>query len=551
MTITKSNLSRSGIDLERSELRYVFYARDEKSLIEEFEKLGFKQKIYEETPITRTIYFSGVNGLEPGLSVKARLYAKYRTNNVWHISNDTVFNLLEIKTTVSQDELLNNDFIEESSSGLIDYISVKKDKDIVFRIQKASEDGILHESSLKSKNRLEGWLDDTEVDSHKTPYLKYSEIVTILSRETELDKRLSPTLVKLLNEKIRGREILVPYVMTQYNRIHLIHNDKELADYIRITIDPGVEYFKLMLTNPSAYPDDSTTISEYLLKERFYRLEFKMDIANLHKINDSLLFLISEIVANFKAVAYLSKKWFGATLVSDHHISDQALWDETASLGKVISGFFKVDPSWFNYRIILNQKGFFELIQSSKSFQLYELNPQVLVKSENWVTGYVGVPNPSLIVHIEGPAIKYILPPNVYPVKLPKDKPAFFIMEEDKYPIRSIGISSKSELDLALHSSIEISGVSEFRSYGFLVVSRKSSRVYKLTVERKTDHTDENKSKSETYCKMRYVGRKDGLKKNVQEINDELEQFYQEFATIMLNPLKNFERRARPSKKGH
>ena len=543
MTVTKTDLDRSAIDLERSELRYVFYARDEKSLIEEFEKLDFKQKIYEDSPITRTIYFSGVNGLEPGLSVKARLYAKVRANNIWHITNDTVFNLLEIKTTVSQGDIDNNDFIDESSTGLIDYISVKKDKDIVFRIQKASEDGILHESSLKSKSRLEGWLDDTEIDTHKSPYLKYSEIVTILSRETDLDKRLSPALVELLNEKIRGKEILVPYVMTQYNRIHLIHKDKELSDYIRVTIDPGVEYFRLFLTNTSNYPNDSSSIAEYLLKERFYCLEFKMDIYNLQRMNSNLLFLISEIVSNFKAVAYLSKKWIGATLVSEHHISDQALWDETASLGKIISGFFKVDPSWFNYRIILNQKGFFELIQNSESFQLYELNPQVLVKSENWVTGYVGVPNPSLIVHIEGPFIKYILPPNVFPVKLPKDKPAFFIMEEDKYPIRSIGISSKDELEQALHTSIEISGVSEFRSYGFLVVSRKSSRVYKLTVERKTDHSGDNKSKIETYCKMRYIGRKDGIQKNVQEIYYELEQFYNEFANIMLNPLKNSEKK--------
>ena len=314
MTITKTDLEKSAIDLERSELRYVFYSRDEKSLVEEFEKLGFIRKIYEDTPITRTIYFSGVNGLEPGLSIKARVYAKVRSNNIWHVDGDTLFNLLEIKTTVSQDEMINNDFNEESSSGLIDYISVKQDKDIIFRIQKASEDGILHESSLKSKNRLDRWLDESSI--HLTPYLKYSEIVTILSRETELDKRLSPTLVQLLNEKIRGKEILVPYVMTQYNRIHLVHKDTELSDYIRVTIDPGVEYFRVLLVDSDAYPNQVSSIAEYLMKERFYRLEFKLDITNLQKINNNLLFLISEIVANFKAVAYLIKKLIGATLVS-------------------------------------------------------------------------------------------------------------------------------------------------------------------------------------------------------------------------------------------
>ena len=39
-----SNPQKSAIDLERSELRYVFYARDEEALIKEFEKLGFQKK---------------------------------------------------------------------------------------------------------------------------------------------------------------------------------------------------------------------------------------------------------------------------------------------------------------------------------------------------------------------------------------------------------------------------------------------------------------------------------------------------------------------------
>ena len=47
---------------------------------------------------------------------------------------------------------------------------------------------------------------------------------------------------------------------------------------------------------------------------------------------------------------------------------------------------------------------------------------------------------------------------------------------------------------------------------------------------------------------MRYIGRKDGIQKNVQEIYYELEQFYQEFAGIMLNPLSNFEKKSKPRK---
>ena len=70
-------------------------------------------------------------------------------------------------------------------------------------------------------------------------------------------------------------------------------------------------------------------------------------------------------------------------------------------------------------------------------------------------------------------------------------------------------------------------------------------------MERKTDHTDDgNKSKVDTYCKMRYIGRKDGIHKNVQEIFNELEQFYHEFGSIMLNPLAKFEKKTKKSNKG-
>jgi hypothetical protein len=150
--------------------------------------------------------------------------------------------------------------------------------------------------------------------------------------------------------------------------------------------------------------------------------------------------------------------------------------------------------------------------------------------------GYLGVPTPALIVTIEGPVINYSLPAQSYPVKLTHSKPAFFISEEYNKPHRSVIISSKKELDETIHPSIYIQGVSFFRSYGFLVISTTSSRVYKLTIEKKTETGD--RSQSETYCKMRYIGLHDGLpESNIQEIYDELQQFYSEFSSVMTKPI--------------
>ncbi|MBD3230948.1 MAG: hypothetical protein GF329_22405 [Candidatus Lokiarchaeota archaeon] len=78
-----------GIDLERSELRYIFYARDQASLIQDIIDLGFKQLYFHGTPITQTIYFGSNRGLRPGLSIKARRYSAKKAQNVWDIDEDS------------------------------------------------------------------------------------------------------------------------------------------------------------------------------------------------------------------------------------------------------------------------------------------------------------------------------------------------------------------------------------------------------------------------------------------------------------------------------
>ena len=113
--------------------------RDQNELINDFFTLKFKIQHFPDSPITQTVYFSSSMGLEPGLSIKARIYTKSPATNVMNINRDTAFNLLEIKSTVDQQDAIIAGLKEnDNQSLLIDSLSKKKSKDIVYRVQKAS-----------------------------------------------------------------------------------------------------------------------------------------------------------------------------------------------------------------------------------------------------------------------------------------------------------------------------------------------------------------------------------------------------------------------------
>jgi hypothetical protein len=532
MEPNKSSLTPA-IDLERSELRYIFYMHDQNDLINDFSDLGFKKVVYPKSPITQTVYFTSVSGLEPGLSIKARIYTTQPANNVMAFSGSTLFNLLEIKSTVSQQEAtlmgLKGE-IDKSPSHLIDSLSKKKSRDIVFRIQKASEDGILRDSTIKAKSRLK----KGDINPNQARFkLKFSEIIDILSKSTDVDTKLSPELRSLLENTIRPKfqQSLFPFIMTQYGRIHLVPKNKNLKEIIRVTIDPGVEYYDFVLDNHDEFLNDYKTKIEFIKREKFSRLEFKIDPTRLNDETD-LADPISDILGKYRCMAYISKKWTGATLVSERYMAKLALWKEMTS--QQISGYFYVDSSWFSYRQI--SKRFYQLIRLSPTFDLYEPEPKVLVKTENYVRAYLGVPTPSLVINIEGPTVSYRLPTVSYPVKLAPGE-EFYITKEFEHPVRVVEIDSNDELADILHPSIEVEGDSFFRSYGFLVISKSTSRVYKLTIERKTSMV-EGTAKEDVYCKMRYIGARDGLRiENEQQIFQELEQFFKEFSPIMTKPL--------------
>ncbi|NHJ49875.1 MAG: hypothetical protein FK733_18930 [Asgard group archaeon] len=537
-------LFQPSIDFERSEYRYIFYAHDQEELIQDFSDIGFKTHVYKKTPITKTIYFGSRKGLKPGLSIKGRIYSNVQTDNVWRLTPDTVFNLLEIKSTIKDDETFLYGFMiedEKMKSLVSDEESVDMPIDVIYRIQKASEGRLLIDSTFKTKSRLsKDALRPEDIKNNLT----FSEIITLLTKPSDLDNKLSPEVSDLLNRKIRPiyHKSLIPYVMTQYSRIHLLPTKQKWKDIIRITIDPGVDFYDIILDNPKDFIDNPNATAEYINREKFCRLEFKLNPVSIKNAKD-LDKTIGSIIRKYRCIGYISKKWSGVTLVSERHIEKQAFWRE--AFAKSISGFFPVDESWFSYGSVT--EGLLQLIKKSKSFRTYRKDPRVLVKNENFVQGFLGVPSPSLIVTVEGPHITYNLPPTSYPVKLTKILPEFYIVEEPINPVRSNIISTRSELEDILHPSIEIEGYSFFRSYGFLVEALKSNRVYKLTIERKTsvqelaDPQSENqelKHKTEIYCKMRYIGTEDRLYKVDEEsIFNELEAFYDEFSPFMSEPL--------------
>ena len=139
-------------------LRYIFYSHDQNQIIKDFEGLGFETLVYKDTTTTITIYFGSKIGLQSGFSIKARLYTNNRIQNIWDINQLTKFNLLEIKSSISTAEALIRGRLNQNleiQTGLIENVAEDQSKDIIFRIQRASEDGLLQDSTFKLKSKLD------------------------------------------------------------------------------------------------------------------------------------------------------------------------------------------------------------------------------------------------------------------------------------------------------------------------------------------------------------------------------------------------------------
>nr|MDO8117200.1 hypothetical protein [Candidatus Sigynarchaeota archaeon] len=519
------------IDLERSELRYIFYTFDQESLIDDFRKLGFTVLVYTDTPITRTLYFGSRMGLKPGISIKARSYTAQMLGTIWKLDGKTKFNFLEIKASADKNDGSLHGFLNNGTGERLGWENNPESanpRQVFVHVQRAAEGGVLKDFTFKSKNRIQ----------EPTPFLEQQvepvtkgitlhDIITLLCETSDLDENLSPHLRDVLNDKIRPIlfDTLDPAVATQYARIHLVPEGDTISPKIRITIDPGVQYYDPFFEDQDAFIDNNNIIAEYMTREQFSRLEFKVDPV-FHKEKKEMNEAITNILVKYGALATVSKKWTGITLAGERFIQKQDIWKEP--LKAEYSGFFPVHQSWFSYGNM--PEVFVNFIKKSKRYQPYSINPRIIVKNETIVTGTVATPYPSLVVAVEGPKITYSVPPKSYPVVRRGEKPDFFITKRPSQPVRTVFVSSKSDLDKALHPGINIQGNIYYRSYGLLVVNKNNNKVFKLTIERKVE---DKESTEETvfYCKLRYIGTRAQLAEtSEQDIFDEMLLFYKEFS---------------------
>ncbi|MFX0209989.1 MAG: hypothetical protein ACFFDT_28670, partial [Candidatus Hodarchaeota archaeon] len=293
------------IEFERSETLYLFFSYDQEDLIQEFGRIGLTPKMYMETPVTRTLYLGATVGMRPGVSIKVRSYSPDWAKNVYHITPDSEFDLLEIKLTTGQATI---------SPSLLD--AQEEGSDLIFSFQRNLDDALLkRRPRLKRKSRL------MKTKNPSFPFggkngnkITFKQVIQVLAGSSELDEFLNPKLLNNLNGKVRplyGKTIL-PYIVTQYGRIHFVPQEDagEWKDVVRVTIDPGCEFYNLVQKDPETFVDKPEMIAEFLMKEKHSRLELKIDPTALEQYpqfkND-----LKAIFKKYGVMNSISKKWTG------------------------------------------------------------------------------------------------------------------------------------------------------------------------------------------------------------------------------------------------
>ncbi|MHA2173845.1 MAG: hypothetical protein ACXABI_03385 [Candidatus Hodarchaeales archaeon] len=517
------------IEFERSETLYLFFSYDQDDLIQEFGKIGLTPKMYQDTPVTRTLYLGSTVGMKPGVSIKARSYGFFGQKNIYHLKPESEFDLLEIKLTTGQTSL---------SSSLID--SQDKSDDLVFSFQRSLDEALLkRKPRLKKKSRLMKTKNpDFPFEGKNSDKLTFKQIIQVLSSSSELDTYLKPRLLNNLNGMVRplyGKSIL-PYIITQYARIHFIPTEdaEGWKDIVRLTIDPGVEFFNLVQKDPKNFVDNPEMIAEFLMKEPHSRLELKIDPRALEEYPQ----LRNDLKAIFKKYGLMnsiSKKWTGLNLTTNHYITQQNLWCERENFYCT----FPVHRSWNRFgspRLIFSR-----LIKPSENFTPYSKDLKVLIKNVSSVDAVTRFSDQDLHVSLRASRLVFNLPPKIESYKDKNSKTMFNVFREEK-PIRDVQINSIKQLEEVLKQMpTKIVEHSYYRSYGGFILSKNTNRIYKFSIERKRQTVDQE-IKAKFYCKLRYMGAKVGLlHDNEKEIISDFTAFYESFKNILPQSIEEYQ----------
>ena len=456
--------SGHSVDLERREDRYIIFVQDTSELIDALARYT-RQLDYPETPVTRTVYFGDkVRGLPPGISIKARTYARDRLLGRWDLNSKSVFQLLELKRTVERQAHSQT----VAKKGQSKKGGSLKRKDQMVEILRLSS-SLLARSTYKSKRRK--------------PDISLQDLLKFIGTPTKMRKRMDPHLYVHLLETVHPLEDYdwLPLIGTEYERTHFVTRSARMRDVFRATLDRQVTHY-------SFSTQEKGFVGVPLTTEDFSRFEIKMDQERI--AGTQLGKWLEQILVEFRAFRIPSKKYRGLTQRSHYMIQREGLRNEIPE--KRLFTQFRSRP--VRYKDREHYVNLARYIQSSPTFHLYGGEPQLLENHEHSLCGR----HQGLDVVLAGNALTY----HRTPTRVQHGKMVLY--SADQVPVSQLPIVSRADLDRANIEKIRKRETRYIHERGFLVEHKKSQRVYKVTLERHLRST----SLPRSYVRIEYCGRR-------------------------------------------
>jgi hypothetical protein len=257
------------------------------------------------------------------------------------------------------------------------------------------------------------------------------------------------------------------------------------------------------------------------MKEKHSRLELKIDPTALEEYpqfkND-----LKAIFKKYGVMNSISKKWTGLNATTDHYIAQQNFWCEREDFLRIYCNF-PVHRSWYRFgspRLI-----FSKLINPSENFIPYTNDLKILIKNVHSVDA-VAHADQDYNVSLKASRLTFNLPPEIHPYEDMDSKLMFNVVKEKK-PIRDIQIYSKKQFEeITKEFPMEVKGHSYYRSWGGLICSKNTNRIYDFSIERKRTMID-MQLKAKFFCILRYLGSESRLlQDNEEEIISDFKAFY-------------------------
>lgn len=476
---------RRNIDLERREDRFIIFIRDTQDIINAFSEFADVIE-YPKTPVTQTLYMGDwIRGLPAGLSIKARTYSLDRLTGRWDLDPNTIFNLLEIKRTVS---MKGEAALQSAVDFDYDFLAEQRGYEEVFEVLDLAAKSF-PSSSMKSKKR--------------TSTIAMAGVLDLLSNPTAFHGKIPDDLYLFLLENVYPMNDFdwMPLTGTEYRRMHFKTKDPESRDIFRATLDTRVMHYSFRKIGEK-YLGTPVGVEDYS------RLELKADYEKLK--NTPLGRRMSEIILDFKAFRIPSKKYRGLTLRGWEIIQKYGFKNEVPS--KIIKGWFVAKP--IRYKDREHYVNLARYIKTSGSFRLFEKLPVLLEEHINSVLGT----DRKLTVRLTGNSVFYERPPIV------KLKSGLNFSVSERNPVAEIPTESREELNLDIFKTLKEKNNEYVRSKGFLVESKKTRRVYKVSLEREMHGKKKN---VEDVCIM-YIGRDGNINEFdiVGKIEEEITALY-------------------------